>query len=106
MRGYRRTIFNALTLASLLVCATLLLAWAATGNAHLHKGRLNLQYHKVVPLTAILPVIWFGHWVWQAARRQDRLMFGLCPECGYDLRASKNNCPECGSPVRSTATLK
>ena len=27
--------------------------------------------------------------------RRERL--GLCPECGYDLRASPGRCPECGA---------
>ena len=33
------------------------------------------------------------------ARRQDRLRRGLCPACGYDLRASKEKCPECGTAI-------
>jgi len=38
------------------------------------------------------------------AARQFRLSQaspGLCPNCGYDLRASKDRCPECGTPIRT-----
>jgi hypothetical protein len=35
-------------------------------------------------------------------RRNSRRVWiahGLCPTCGYDMRASRNLCPECGSTV-------
>ncbi len=39
---------------------------------------------------------------WPAMRARDRLAAGLCPECGYDLRESKQAdvCPECGCQRR------
>jgi hypothetical protein len=39
-----------------------------------------------------------------ALHRRRRLTTGLCPECGYDLRASPERCPECGRAVPKTAT--
>jgi hypothetical protein len=32
-------------------------------------------------------------------RQRRRSRFGLCLNCGYDLRGSGDRCSECGAPV-------
>jgi hypothetical protein len=41
--------------------------------------------------------IFGGRRIAAATRKRRRIKFGLCTECGYDLRASVARCPECGA---------
>jgi hypothetical protein len=38
---------------------------------------------------------WFGRWIY-VLKMRARARIGLCPSCGYDVRATPNRCPECG----------
>jgi hypothetical protein len=52
--------------------------------------------------TSLLPV---GH-VATFLLRRHRHPPGLCPACGYDLRASPERCPECGTCARPSASKR
>lgn len=39
----------------------------------------------------------FGIPIERRRKRRARAAGGLCPACGYDLRATPGRCPECGA---------
>ncbi len=52
-------------------------------------------------ITGVAGAVWF---LWliryiRARRRAKRDRAGLCPICGYDLRATADRCPECGAEL-------
>jgi hypothetical protein len=49
-----------------------------------------LRLWLVVSFFALLPLIY-------VARKRRRVPQGICPSCGYDLRATPECCPECGT---------
>ena len=53
-----------------------------------------MRYAHLAVYTGVLPVWWVARRYSSAIRRRRKL--GLCPNCGYDLRASPERCPECG----------
>jgi hypothetical protein len=57
---------------------------------------LLIPYWSLLGLALVIPVIMLIR-SWLKGLRARR---GLCPTCGYDLRATPERCPECGTPVR------
>jgi hypothetical protein len=50
--------------------------------------------HWLLMLFCLLPI---GLWQRRRKRIRTRRANGLCPMCGYDLRATPDLCPECGT---------
>jgi hypothetical protein len=61
--------------------------------------RYVVPHWVVPPVFAALPMAY----LWRRSRDQRRSRTGLCPTCGYDLRASPERCPECGAEKQLAA---
>jgi len=77
------------------------------GGAYLMRGgdyKLVGAYFVWARCIAFWYLLFWGMWVVahirigvrQKTKAQRRVELGLCPRCGYDLRASPDGCPECG----------
>ena len=77
--------------------------WSYSGGRTRFSGRsVILPYWLALGAACAIPV----PFVWLLHRRRLRRMSGLCPRCGYDLRATPSRCPECGaSPAAAPAPI-
>jgi hypothetical protein len=70
-------------------------ATGAAGVVHEARWVFAVPYWFVLAGTAALPARRLALHL-RRRRRRGRLTQGLCPRCGYDLRATPGRCPECG----------
>ena len=59
------------------------------------RRRYAVPYWALAAASGLAPAVWCQRR--GRRRRSARLAAGLCPACGYDLRASPERCPECGA---------
>ena len=79
-----------------------LMFWRAS-DGRASDWQLIIDYWLVLALTSPFPAIVLLRY---ASRRRARSRKGLCPFCGYDLRATPERCPECGTDVSALTPAK
>jgi hypothetical protein len=71
--------------------------WEEIGGYGYTTQILRVPDWSLVAALAVLPAIFAFRQIRAVRRRRRRSRLGLCPACGYDLRASPGRCPECGA---------
>ena len=60
---------------------------------------MDLLPHTLALLATAALAVWCVP-AWRRGReKRRRWKLDLCPDCGYDLRESRDKCPECGRPI-------
>lgn len=91
------TVLYAAAAVAFVVLAAVWLVRAVLDRAS--SGWIGLAIIVVILSIYIIPMFYGFR---QATMHANRQTEGLCPNCGYDLRASKDRCPECGTPIPTT----
>jgi hypothetical protein len=75
--------------------------WRHAATYGVRYRRLFAPAWSVVGLLGVTPVLWARR-RWREGESAWRSTHGLCPRCGYDLRATPDKCPECGYAAATT----
>ncbi len=60
-------------------------------------------FWSIALLTGLLPLAWTAvRWRCRTLNRRHQAQ-DLCPNCGYDMRATPDRCPECGTVTKTPA---
>jgi hypothetical protein len=76
------------------------------GGAWRYGGRRLIIVYAPFWLPVLLTAATPACWATGAFRRRRRSRVGLCPVCGYDLRATPERCPECGTVPRAAKAVR
>jgi hypothetical protein len=60
-------------------------------------GGFIIHYRTVFAACFLVPAMITTRRILRHRRHRERRRRGLCPACGYDLRATPERCPECGA---------
>ena len=63
------------------------------------------EYHLLLLAVPLIWVLMHQSRRFEEEQRVERRRDGLCPTCGYDLRATPDRCPECGQEKESAAII-
>ena len=123
VKRFLHILLNAVAVLSLLLFVGVILLWVRNvgiytnlddrgrstrpGALRVRVGRENgdgwmwtVGYWKIALLSLVVPAYRLRLWM----RAPQHATIGLCPTCGYDLRATPERCPECGTLAETRAT--
>jgi len=89
VKRFRRIAWTVLALVGALLCA----------------ATLFTPYWGITLLFGIIPTCWLAGAVVRVRRRAWTKRLGLCPSCGYELRATPEKCPECGAMPKAKGAM-